>query len=261
MKLPTLNQDWKARTPQLLWAVGGALMLLVVVVGIQRKNDAYTDNLVVEIADLPSGNLIKESDVRTLLQESFLQPFEGVPVEEVDVMRIERVLRRDPFIRNAEAYLDAQDHLHIEVEQRNPIVRIMDATGQQYYLDVEGNKIPLSKHYTARVPVASGSVPPYTVTYRDRKAHPLKDIYQLSLTLLRDPFMWALVEQIYIGDDYKITLVPKLGQQKILLGTIADLEDKLERLRIFYEEAMPHQGWQKYRELDLRFKGQVVGRK
>ena len=66
-----------------------------------------------------------------------------------------------------------------------------------------------------------------------------------------------MFEQVHVFSG-EFTLVPKVGNQKIKFGDIEDAVGKLRRLRIFYDEGMPYEGWQKYRTLDLRFEGQVV---
>ena len=59
----------------------------------------------------------------------------------------------------------------------------------------------------------------------------------------------------------EFTLIPKIGDQKILLGKVMDAGQKLERLKIFYREGMPYEGWRKYKTIDVRFAGQVVCKK
>ncbi|MEZ4980905.1 MAG: hypothetical protein R2769_04815 [Saprospiraceae bacterium] len=50
-----------------------------------------------------------------------------------------------------------------------------------------------------------------------------------------------MVEQIHVHDK-EFVLIPKIGKQKILLGTIDELQDKIDRLKIFYEKVMPREG-------------------
>ena len=38
--------------------------------------------------------------------------------------------------------------LKVDVKQRNPIIRIINADGDSYYLDDEGKLMPLSDKYT-----------------------------------------------------------------------------------------------------------------
>jgi cell division protein FtsQ len=67
-----------------------------------------------------------------------------------------------------------------------------------------------------------------------------------------------LIEQIYVSNTGEFTLIPKVGDQKILFGNYTNVKDKLENLKIFYQEGMPYEGWQKYRTINLKYKGQVV---
>ena len=56
-------------------------------------------------------------------------------------------------------------------------------------------------------------------------------------------------------------MAPKLGNQKIFLGKYDNIEIKLENLKIFYQKAIAQEGWRKYKNIDLRFKGQVIAEK
>ena len=47
----------------------------------------------------------------------------------------------------------------------------------------------------------------------------------------------------------------------ILLGNMADYEQKMNRLRKLYVDGFDEIGYTAYREFDLRYEGQVVGRK
>ena len=37
--------------------------------------------------------------------------------------------------------------------------------------------------------------------------------------------------------------------------------DKFNRLKVFYKEGMPHEGWEKYNTIIVKYEGQIVGRK
>ena len=39
------------------------------------------------------------------------------------------------------------------------------------------------------------------------------------------------------------------------------IEDKLDRLKLFYSENMGRQGWNVYQTISVKFKGQIVGKK
>jgi len=70
-----------------------------------------------------------------------------------------------------------------------------------------------------------------------------------------------MIEQIHVSNQGEMTLVPKIGDQKIFFGKLADADKKLEKLRIFYQEGMPYEGWRKYKSIDVRYAGQIVCKK
>ena len=48
--------------------------------------------------------------------------------------------------------------------------------------------------------------------------------------------------------------------ERVVLGSMKDYENKLNKLRVFLENGADATRDKHYMELDLRFKGQVIGR-
>jgi cell division protein FtsQ len=56
-----------------------------------------------------------------------------------------------------------------------------------------------------------------------------------------------------------LELVPRVGDHTVLLGALdGDEAARLEKLRFFYSEGLPHQGWESARYINLRYEGQIV---
>ena len=244
-------------------AIGILIVVAIGITAILRKKKGGVNNIIVEIKHLTDGenDLIKDKDIKELINRGFDDKVENLRIEEVDVQRVERVLEQDPFIENAEAFIDADNNLTVKISQREPICRIRDNNGLNYYLDKNGVKMPLSKYFSARVIVVTGAIPPHVPDFLKRKKYGLKDVYNLIQRLQIDEFYKTFIQQIYVDAGNEFTLIPVLGDQKIRIGTVDDLEDKLQRVRIFYEEAMPYEGWRKYSSISVQYKGQIVCKK
>ncbi len=234
----------------------------IVISAVEYKESILAQEMLIGIEPLPDGNsLITEGDIAKTIDRSFGLNLVGMPLAAVDVQRLERVLEKDPFIIEAEAFIDAKARINIKVRQRQPVLRIMDNNGLNYYLDDAGAKMPLSEHFTARVLVATGNIPPHVPNFWERKRYILKDVFLVSKQLRQDPFFRALFEQLHVSNNGEITLIPKVGDHKIIIGPYEDIPEKLNKLKIFYKEGLPYEGWQKYRTINLKYQGQVVCKK
>lgn len=247
---------------RLTWIVFFFIIAGVVVSLISKKESENVKGVLIDVEALPTGDrLIDSSDIILIIERSFGMPLEAMPLGSVDIERLERVLVKEPFIWDANVFVDANEYVHITVEPREPILRIIDNNGQSYYLDKEGVRMPLSEHFSAKVLVASGNIPPFIPDYQKKEKHTLTHLYEFAQKVQEDDFLQHMVEQLYINNRREWKMAPKIGNQKILLGRYSSkIDDKIERLKVYYKEIPPYKGWQKYREIDLRFDGQVVCR-
>ena len=138
-------------------------------------------------------------------------------------------------------------YFHVEITQRKPVLRIM--SGEGYYVDEDGKIMPLSRKYTSRVVVATGNI---------SRKFACNGLYPFIMTLRNDEFWDALVEQIVVEKGNEVVLIPKVGNFRIVLGTLDDMNEKLENLRLFLREGIVLKGWNVYKEINLKFKNQIV---
>ena len=66
------------------------------------------------------------------------------------------------------------------------------------------------------------------------------------------------MEQIFVHPDNEVELIPRVGNHRIMLGTFEGFEEKLDKLQLFYEQAIPKVGWEKYSIINLKYKNQIV---
>jgi cell division protein FtsQ len=251
------------RLKQLGWMGFLLIVVLSVTSAVQRKKGSSCEDISVKIKKTidTDTTFITEKDIIDLLSTSFEEEILGNSLERIDIGRMERILERNPFVKEVDVFMDNKNVIHIEIIQRKPMMRIMDSDGRNYYLDADGNYMPLSIHYTARVPVATGFIPAHTPDFLARKQYGLKDIFELMTLLNNDPFYKVMIEQVHVSQNGDIILIPKIGGQQILFGIYHQAQKKLERLKIFYDQALPHEGWDKYRLIDIRFSNQIVCRR
>ena len=243
-----------------LFFVAGLLVFVGFIINaIGRKSSTNTSELRITITDEAEARFITKQEIRQTIIDTFQHNLGGVPIGSINVKRVEEVLERNPFIDNADVFVDITNHVNIKISQRKPVVRIIDLRGTSYYLDEKGRYMGVSKHYTARVPVVTGFIRsdmPNLAAIDIR--HPLNPLFLMVLAIQKDNFLSAQIEQIYIDKEGEFTLITKLGDAKILLGDAQDLVEKFKRLKIFFREAVPYEGWTKYKTVNVKFNGQIV---
>ncbi|WP_116105086.1 cell division protein FtsQ/DivIB [Lewinella sp. IMCC34191] len=246
------------------WIFVALAVVALAISAISERESAHISAIRPEVIPLEDGaNLVEAEELMELLSASFTKSLDQLKLSDVDVERVEEVLESQAFVGDAEAYVDADLVLNISVRQRVPLLRIIADNGQNYYLDREGIRLPLSQNYTVRVPVVTGNVVPWSEDYREKPDHQLGQLMALGDLLRHDPFLAALIEQIDITDTGELVLAPKVGDQVVYLGRYDEemTPARLERLKIFYREGLPYEGWRKYRSFDLRYADQVVAKK
>ncbi|MBK9109008.1 MAG: hypothetical protein IPM92_11750 [Saprospiraceae bacterium] len=229
---------------------------------VKSKRIERTVGLEIKIETGGKGGLLEVADVKKWVLDFYQKDIRKIGIYALKLDQLEKYLLNQALVRKADLYIDPQNKLHIQLEQRQPVVRVVDVKGGQYYLDEMGYKIPVSSRYGSRVPVATGLWYPVSGDRLDAKGEMFYgSLLKLVTAIQADSFAHALIEQIDLDVNGDFTLIPKIGGEKILLGGADEVEDKLNRLKLFYQENMGRQGWNVYETINLKFKGQIVGKK
>jgi len=221
----------------------------------------------ITIADSSDYHFVTKRDIHnTIISNN--QSILGKPVKEIKISEIEKTMGRYRELKTAEAYISLDGTLHIYADQRTPIMRVMANNGGDYYVDTEGVVIRRRNLYTPRLHVVGGNVNisqamlnGISVLDTSIRNTILKDIYFLVNYINNDSFWAAQIDQIFVDSYDEIDLIPRVGNHIIHLGTADDFEGKLMNLRVFYDKVLPEVGWNKYSNINLAFRDQIVCRR
>jgi len=191
--------------------------------------------------------------------EKHVGPLTGLALKDVPIQQIENTLRTNPFVKNVSVYNDLDGKINIKIDQREAMLRIINRAGQDFYIDKEGIKFPGSRLYAPHVMVANGYITErYDGKQDSVQSNLLKDLYLVARRIATDSLWNSQVEQLYVNEEKDIELVPKLGNQKIVLGTADSIDKKLAKLLVFYQKIVPKVGWGMYKSVNLKFSGQLI---
>ncbi|RYD58790.1 MAG: hypothetical protein EOP56_04170 [Sphingobacteriales bacterium] len=218
------------------------------------QNDRSVDGLSINIKN-PQYHFVDKQDIKQVLINGNSVNGQNADLNNIDINRLEKVINANPWVEDAQVYIDNQKVLHANVTQRIPVARLFDQSGNSYYLDRSLQAMPLSGQYIHYTTVVT-NVP---VLKDDSAAMALKgQIVALVRHIERDSFWNAQVSQLVVTDDRTFEVVPVLGNQRIILGDTSNMKAKFDNLFAFYKKVLNRVGWDKYEVLDLRYKGQVV---
>ena len=232
--------------------------LLVMFLGyavVSRLNSQLTAVSIIIEESESNKYLISKKDVRAKLKSLIGYDISLANIGQLDIYNIENHLNSDDRINKSDVYIDKNNKLHIHIQQRKPIVRIMVNGDKDYYLDYEGGRIPVTE--TIRVPVVTGKVDAFTINYRKQKKNNINGILEISKRIYDSNFLTVLVEQIHVDEKGEVTLVPKLGKGKILLGQPIGLDVKFKKLSEYYK-SIKKVGINKFDEIDLRWGDDII---
>ena len=169
--------------------LGILVIYLIVVSGFISVREANTlcNNVNVIIDDSLSRRFINVSDVIEILSKNNRICL-GDPLAKINTNDVEQLVLKNTIIKQCNVFTTIDGKLNIELEQREPIVRIIDAKDQSYYIDIDGSIINKSKRFTPHLLVVNGyiSTPFYVNNVEnifdkkfDKKDQTLRDIYRL----------------------------------------------------------------------------------
>lgn len=249
-------QNWKKIALYILWSLLGVALIVLFVFAWQAKSIKKCKDIDVElVGENPTALFMNEQEILRILNEQHVNI--GTPINALNLAQIERSLEKTAWIKNAELYFDNQLILRVRIEQRLPIARVFTVTGQSFYVDKESNQLPLRQLSVLRLPVFTGFTSDQAVLSKPDSIL-LENIVEFASVIKEDSFFSAQIAQINIAPNGDFELIPTLGDHTVLLGSIDQLENKLDRLYTFYKKIWVPSGINAYQVLDLRFNHQIV---
>ncbi|MFD2160990.1 cell division protein FtsQ/DivIB [Paradesertivirga mongoliensis] len=249
--------NWKAILYGFLWVLSlGGLVTLMSFIEV-KKDEITCQDIKVIIPEVDS--FIHRDDIDEMIQSNS-GTLIGRKLHNIDIHGIEEALKANPYIEDARVYSDMHGVINVQIRQREPVLRIMNLTNQDFYVDRNGFKMPISSNFTAHVLVANGFImEPFANRVDTLRTKLARDLYRTAVFVENDSLWREQIEQLYVNQQNEIEMVPRVGNHKIILGAADSLETKFTNLLVFYKKAIPAVGWDAYKTINIKYINQVVG--
>ena len=239
----------------------GTLAVLLAVAALGGLGWHWRANVPLETIEVAGA---RHADVDSLVALARIDP--RAPLFEIDPVLVADRLRRHPWVAAAEVSRRLSGVLAIHIEEREPVVLVLDRRGQpSYYLDAGGYGLPLEAPEAGPAGVAYDAPLLRGVGAAYHPVQPVGDpAVQALLEAIAeaDPQTRLLLSELAITPEGEVEgrLTPlQAGRPSIpvLLGYDA-FGEKLRRLRAFWVQAVQTRPERRFEKIDLRFDGQVV---
>src|SRR3989339_671016 len=256
---------------KILHITGWLLVLAYMVVALgftNKKSEEIKCHNIKVIIKNPDHSFIEKEDISLLFDVHKLQP-KGMYLSTINLEKLESLLYTHPAVKKAEVYKSIDGILTVDLCQRNPVMRIMNKKTEGYYIDEDGKIMPLPDKYTAHVLIVNGEInESYNKNKKKNLSIPsngdmsrnslLNDLFTLGMYIWKNDFWKAQIEQVYINNHQEIELTPRLGAHTIIFGTAENIEEKFFKLEALYKYGLNNVGWKKYKNINIKFKNQVI---
>ena len=243
-----------------IWkGIGIAIMasLLIMAVETGKRQTPVTAPcaaITYDIDDAAKRMYLTETELDLLLQRQHIYPV-GQALNTLSLQAIENAVRTHPMVRTAECYLTPRNEVKVQLTQRVPLLRVRTEE-QTYFIDRDRLMMPVRDAVRDSVLLITGSPDERMATH---------ELANFAFWLQHHRYWNERVHHVYVASPQRIYLYLKyengaMRKERILLGEINGFESKLAKLRTFYENGSQILQDKHYTELDLRFRGQVVGR-
>ena len=193
-----------------------------------------------------NNNFVKQETVNKLLIENKTD-VRSIAKEDLNLNKLENSINQHPIIEKSDVFVTVDGVLKVVVKQKTPIGRVFDDLGS-FYIDYEGNTMPLSDVNTARVPLVSGEI---TNKNKKKLSEILKIIYD-------DEFLKKNIIGVQILPSDDLMMTNRNFDYQIEFGKMVNEKKKFKNYKAFFQKAVLDSTLYKYKKINLRFTQQVV---
>ena len=228
-----------------------ALLITAVVLGVRmRPSEQPCRTITYIIEDQNERLYLTPNELNQVLEAEHIYPV-GRTLDRGLIHRIEQTILHHPMVRTAECYVTPRYEVRVRLTQRVPLLRVQ-MPADIYFIDTDRKVMPVRTAVTDKVLVATGAVGPQFA------AHQLADF---ALWLQDNKYWHERVHHVHVQSPQMVYVYMKgENQPRAVLGNMTRYEQKLTKLRTFLENSPEEVQAKRYTELDLRFRGQVIGR-
>jgi len=242
-----------------MWLGTIAAFSIMLIVSIASRDHEIIDGISVNIKPTSEGQLlVNDKDILRTIELTYQSGVQGMLIKDINSADLEEKILNNDQVANAEVYLDARNKLCVNIEQKDPILKVQDRTGRCYFLDQKYKPFPSSRHASPRLLVATGNIPAYDSTQVANGTHILSHLGKIAQYFATDVFAHSVSEQLFVDEKGDIIIMPKIGNQKYNIGNSDNIDLKSNKMLYYMKDICSREGWTKHALINLKYENQLV---
>jgi cell division protein FtsQ len=245
---------------QWLYLVGGLLLLGLLALANRYHETMALRDIEVHLAADADNAFLNLAAVKDIIGVDETRPYLGEQMSSIELEAVEDMLLANPFVKEAEVYKSYAGVMHIELGIRKPVARLVNNSGGFLYLDENGLKMPASDLHSAYVPLIRGDFEEEVMPQDSFACSTIPETLPVLRYIEASPLWNAMVSEVVISQSGEIELVPQLGNMTLEFGYPVRVAEKFGHLEDFFHQVIRQVGWDHYRHVSVKYRGQVVAK-
>lgn len=199
------------------------------------------------IEDREERLYLTESELDQMLLAEKIYPV-GRVLDRGVLHRIEQTVKQHPMVRTAQCYMTPRGEVRVRLTQRVPLL-LVSMPGDSYFVDTDRKVMPVRVLVKDEVLKVTGAVGIQMAC---------KTMGDFAEWLQDNDYWRQRIRYVQVKNPQMVYVY--LAEERVVMGAMSRYEQKLAKLRTFLENGAEAIQDKHYYELDVRFKGQVIGR-
>lgn len=224
-----------------------------------ERHTTTCNSLIISVLDSAQRNFVSRNDVKIFM--AAYGEYIGQRLDEVDLTRIEKILKSKSAILGCEAYITDEGTLHVDVTQRVPVVRFQKGDAG-FYADRSGFIFPLQTKFTSMVPIVDGNLPLSLEKgfkgdlSSEKERQWVREVISM-VSFMEKSGIWSdNISQMTVSEDGNLILIPRRGRERFNFGSPTSVKAKFGRIGEYYEAIAPLE--KGYTSVDVRYAGSII---
>lgn len=226
------------------------IIIVVPLANRAERNDTFR-MLDIRLNDPENTQFLKTSDVYDIMGV-YAEGFDTLKRKDLNTLELERLLNSHNRVEKSSCRLLSDGTLVVSIDPIAPVARVFDSEGS-VYVNATGKRVPADPKYHIDVPVV--------ITNSTADTAMVRYLLPILNSIKENPGANALVSSLRVDDNGDIIIIPNVVGHVINFGDTSLIDNKFERLHVFYKEVMPVRGWNAYDTISIKWAGRVTATK